>query len=168
MTIIAAAYNGPTNYALAADSHSVANGLRRACTKTARLSGGWLVGTAGNHVEGVALVDLLRAANVIDAPTVRRAFVEVVGYAWMRAAGISGLDSHMLFVGPAGIWTLGSDGGWTRAPNRWAVGSGEHVGVGAMYGREGEPADVVRLAVEAACALADGCFGEAVVVLGEG
>lgn len=76
-----------------------------------------------------------------------------------RAKDVVGLDSHFIAVGPSGIWLLGSDGGIVRAPDRWAVGCGEDIGIGAMFDRPGSAADIVEVAVRAACALREGCFG---------
>ena len=47
MTVIAAAYDSPTSYALAADSYGEVNGLRIPSQKLRRFAGDWLAGGAG-------------------------------------------------------------------------------------------------------------------------
>jgi hypothetical protein len=168
VTVIAVAYDSPTSYALAADSHSLVNGLRIPSQKGGRI-GVLLIGGAGSGTESKAGIDYLTRDGAAEAQRDPRAALAAMRLHILatteRGRDCSGLDSHFIAVHPDGVFVLGSDGGISEAPHRWAVGCGEHMAIGAMYQREGAPADVVRLAVEAACAMADGCFGTARVLV---
>lgn len=167
MTIIAAAYDSPTRYALACDSHSMVNGLRIPSVKASG-AGAVLVGAAGAQVESACGRAWLCGPGLdLAQRDIRGALaamrVHVLAHT-ERAKDCPGLDSHFLAVGPEGVFILGSDGGVMKAPDRWAIGCGEDIGIGAMYARDGHPEAIVRTAVEAACALREGCFGSAVVL----
>ena len=131
-------------------------------------AGAVLVGGTGATVESQAGMDYLCGEGLALAQTDLSAALRAMRLhilaTTQRVKDCPGLDSHFLAVGPAGIVILGSDGLVTSMPNRWAVGCGEDVGLGAMFRRGGSPAEVVRVAVEAACALREGCFGEAIVI----
>jgi ATP-dependent protease HslVU (ClpYQ) peptidase subunit len=167
MTIIAAAYDSPTDYAIAADSYSVVNSLRLPSPAKVVRTGDMLIGGAGSGNETAtglawiaAHVDHANQHPRIALADMRRHILDTTE----RVGELKGLDSHYLMVGPGGILVLGSDGHISDMPSRWAIGCGEDVGLGAMFRRPGSPAEVVRVAVEAACALREGCFGEAVVL----
>lgn len=170
MTIIAAAYDDPTTYAIAADSYSQANGLRIPDNEKVKRCGAILVGGAGSGHETTVGLDWLATEGLSLAQTDLRAALAAMRRHILatteRVGTCVGLDSHYLAVGPKGCMVLGSNGQVGVLPNRWAVGCGEDVGIGAMYRRAGSPEYVVRLAVEAACAVREGCFGEAVVLVG--
>lgn len=172
MTIIAAAYDGPNSYALAADSHGIFSGIRIPSVKTCR-AGAVLFGHAGSSAEGRAgggwLMDGGLEWAQSDLPMALAAMRVHILANTERAKDCPGLDSHYLAVGPSGIWMMGSDGGISRTPNRWAIGCGEDVGLGAMFAAGGgEPWDVVDVAVRAACALREGCFGVPIILRGPG
>lgn len=165
MTIIAAAYDSPTSYALAADSHGLVNGLRIPSAKLARLSHGWRVGHTGSAAEGHAFADALLGSGMEDpAAAVHAAYAAVLAMTHLRSRDCVGLDSHFLLVGPDGVWAVGSEGLFSRPPNRWAIGCGEHLAIGVMYRNIASPVALVRLAVEACCEIVDGCFGSPVVM----
>lgn len=167
MTVVAAAYDSPASYALAADDHSIVNGLRIPRQKAVPI-GAVFLGGAGSMVEIATGVEWLRAVGSLQAQADLAAclaamYRHILGTT-TRAKDCAFPDSHFVAVGPGGVFVLGSDGGVAKAPDRWAIGCGEHMAIGAMYRRKGSPAQVVRLAVEAACAMADGCFGAAQVL----
>lgn len=165
MTIIAAAYDNPENYALAADSYAIVNGLRLPRRKVHRV-GRIFFGSTGlmsdNERAARAIRDGVSEPYAMDTPL-------LLGMIWATLTqdhkdSRPVLETHFLAVGPDGVWLLGTDGGIGRAPDRWAIGCGEDVGVGAMFQRDGTPAHVVSVAVSAACALREGCFGVPVVL----
>lgn len=168
MTICAAAYDSPTDYAIAADSHGIVNGLRIPSVKTIRV-GALLIGHSGCAHEKKAGYAWLESSagleSVAAGPKQALAAMRVHILATTeRSPNCVGLDSCFIVASPVGIHVMGSDGGISETPPRWAIGCGEDVGIGAMFRRPGSPAEVVRIAVEAACALREGCFGEAVVL----
>jgi hypothetical protein len=164
MTVIACAYDSPTSYALAADTYGQVNGLRIPSLKCIRV-GPYLFGGAGCGHEMIAGFEFLsKTDGTMDLRTTLAEMRRYILATTERTKDCVGLDSHYIAVGPGGILVLGSNGGIEEGPSRWAVGCGEHVAIGAMYRREGSPAEVVRLAVEAASALVSGCFGEARVL----
>lgn len=170
MTIIAAAYDGPDRYALAADSHGVVNGLRIPSVKTWR-AGAVLLGHAGSSAEGKAGGAWLTTTGAeraqVDLPAALAEMRLHILANTERAKDCPGLDSHYMAVGPSGVWVMGCDGGVSRAPDRWAIGCGEDVGLGAMYERDGSPVELVTHAVRAACALREGCFGAPLALWGK-
>lgn len=165
MTAIAAAYDGPDSYALAADSYAEVNCLRIPRRKIHQI-GAHLIGGTGLMVESDRVAAAL-GALVVTPTTTARTLLEV---AWStltanRKDDNPKTETCFVCVGPDGVWILGTDGCIGPAPNRWAVGAGEDICIGAMHQRPGSPAEVVRLAVEAACLYRAGCFGEPVVLV---
>ena len=162
MTIIAAAYDSPTSYAIAADSHAEVNGNKIPRVKVARF-GSLLIGGTGYTRDAALLNEYL--TNCDDpltgdlSKTLRAAWAYVLTET-DRKRDVC-LDSSWLAVNPAGVWILSGDGLVTTAPRRWALGCGEDIGIGAMYQRQGRPSQVVRFAVEAAIHFRSGCHGEA-------
>jgi len=173
VTVIAAAYDSPTSYALGADSHGEQGGVRVPAVKTARLPGGWLCGHTGDAVDKQAVVPVLAGAEptefasfpALDA-LLRRAYSHALG-AVPRPPSSYGMDSSFLLVGPLGVVLLSGDGGVMVQPRRWAIGCGTAVALGAMAVLAGPPDAVVRSAVQVACSLVAGCYGEVVVLAAE-
>lgn len=167
MTVLAAVYESPTSYALAADSEGEVNWLRIPSPKTRRC-GAVLVGYTGNAREGRLGLDWFEAAYAhYNAPlpdvVALRAVADHVRAQTDRKRN-EDADACWLVVCPAGVFAVGSDGNVTQAPERWAVGCGEEVALGAMFKREGPPDVVVRIAVEAAIKYRQGCSGVPVVL----
>jgi len=167
MTIIAAAYDSPTSYAIAADSYSVVNGIRIPNAHKVVRAGPVLIGGAGcNHETSAGLAWMAGRSWTVHRD-IRVALAGMRKYILEeteRNGDCKGLDSHYIAVGPDGVYLLGSNGGIMQAPSRWAIGCGEDVALGAMWERPGAPVDVVALAVRAACGLREGCFGGPVVL----
>ena len=169
MTIIAAAYDSPTDYAIATDTHGVVNGIRIPSVKAIRV-GAVLIGHSGASNEkkpGYAWLESAEGLAAIAEKDIPHVLLDMRAHILRtteRQPNCTGLDSCFIVAHPAGITIMGSDGGISNAPPRWAIGCGEDVGLGAMFRRPGSPAEVVRVAVEAACALREGCFGEAAVI----
>ena len=124
ITVIAAAYDSPTSYALAADSHGEVNGLRTPMRKLTRFAGNWLAGGAGATAEILAAFDFLAAVEpraMENEAAVRATLGRLFVYARAavpRSAEVPGLDSHSLLVGPLGVYVLGNDGGASPLPSR--------------------------------------------------
>lgn len=168
MTIIAAAYDSPTSYAIAADSYSSVNALRIPTPCKVVRAGAVLLGGAGAGSEtGAGRAWLVGEGAELAQADVRAALRAMrlhILATTERVGDHKGLDSHFLCVHPGGVLVMGHDGHITEAPHRWAVGCGEDVGLGAMWERQGSPVEVVAVAVRAACALREGCFGAPVVL----
>ena len=165
MTVIAAVYESPRCYAIGADSEGEVNGLRIPSDKLCEFAVDWCIGGAGAGAEFDSAWAFLRSveyremATSADVEAVLRRLFAHVRATVPRSAEYPGTDSHYLLVGPLGLFVLGSFGEISRPGNRWAVGSGEHVAMGAMFERAGEPCDVVALAVRAAIRLVTSCHG---------
>lgn len=165
MTIIAAAYDSPTSYAIGADSHAEVNGNKIPRVKVARF-GPLLIGGTGYTRDSLLVNEYLTNCGdplTGDPSKALRAAWAYVLTETDRKRDIC-LDSSWLAVNPAGVWVLSGDGSVVAAPRRWALGCGEDIGIGAMYQRQGSPAHVVRVAVEAAICHRSGCHGSALVL----
>lgn len=159
MTIIAAAYEGPDSYAIGADTMGTVNGLRIPQMKVHRI-GSRLLGATG------LMADMQRALDRLNllADADRLSTEQMLKQVWLALTTGSTehrpvVETTFLAVGPDGVWFLETGGGTCRAPDRWAVGCGEDVGLGAMFERPGRPSEVVEVAVRAAVHLREGCNG---------
>jgi ATP-dependent protease HslVU (ClpYQ) peptidase subunit len=170
MTVLAAVFESPTSYALASDSEGEVNWLRIPSPKTRRC-GAVLVGYTGNAREGRIGLDWFEAAYAFyNAPLpdvlALRAVADHVRAQTDRKRN-EDADACWLVVCPSGVFAVGSDGNVTQAPERWAMGCGEEVALGAMFDRDYDPATVARLAVKAAIRYRQGCSGVPVVLVPE-
>lgn len=177
MTVIAAAFQDGSDYAIAADSQGEVDGERiTGIVKVHRwgpvLFGGW--GTSAQVHRGRRWLlgwdppaDMNALSEIVRA--LYDALCERVGPA--GNAEVVNIGAGFLFVGPWGILRMDYAGAVHDAGRQAAGGSGGLVATGAMWvlGRAFGPPDPrarVLLGVEAAIALDTGCGGDVVVLTG--
>lgn len=171
MTIIAAAFRSPDDYAIGADSLATTpgGGKSTGVVKVVR-RGRVLVGAAGAWAQAQRLI------RILDEPASMEDLVESVAaartalIAFVAPPGPGALADtlvDLLTVGPWGIVEFDSTGGWLRHSHWWAIGSGAPEGRGAMHAvPHASASDQVDRAVRAAIALDTGCGGEPLVLTG--
>lgn len=170
MTILAAAFRDPTDYAIASDSLGVDSSGARFPARKLWSYGPVLVGGTGSPAllqAAAAAVTATEAPNVADQ--LRRAVVPLVGVSQSESPARA--DAAWLIVSPTGILWVDAEGAVYEMEKTAAIGAGGPVARGAMHALIGQldcyaPRLLVEHAVRAAIALDSGCGGVPVVLRG--
>lgn len=170
MTVIAAYFKSPADYAIGADEQAECNGIINLGVVKIHQWGSVLFGGWGAQAQTQrAARHMLASSSPTDQVGLDAALCDLHAYLLAHAGPqgsgtIPSVGAGFLFVGPFGIVEVDYSGGLNYHKKYWAGGSGAPIALGMMYARVPAPefpaSESVRLAVKAAICFDAGCGGE--------